>query len=200
MSTARVNGDLWGARARDWAELQEGQARALYHAVVDALGAGPGTALLNAGCGTGMGPRRSRPGAGRASLAPRPPRRSSPATARLRRRAGAGAGGGRGGAVDVPRRGHRGARAQQLGRRAAGDPTCGRGGGESRARRGRRAVDGAVAVRAGFRYLVARASGRRVSGHGRGAEIQHQPWPRRVSSACVLSATAGARLDSVVRV
>ena len=54
VSTAQVNGGLWGARARDWAELQEGQARALYDAVLDALQVGPGTALLDAGCGAGM--------------------------------------------------------------------------------------------------------------------------------------------------
>ncbi|GJG89322.1 hypothetical protein tb265_45030 [Gemmatimonadetes bacterium T265] len=54
MTTAQVNGDLWGARARDWAEWQEGQARALYDAVFDALRVGPGLTLLDAGCGAGM--------------------------------------------------------------------------------------------------------------------------------------------------
>ncbi|HEY0778199.1 MAG TPA: methyltransferase domain-containing protein, partial [Gemmatirosa sp.] len=53
--TASVNGDLWGTRARDWADVQEGQARALYDAVLDALAIGRGTRLLDAGCGAGMG-------------------------------------------------------------------------------------------------------------------------------------------------
>ena len=52
--TASVNGGLWGARARDWADVQEGQARALYDAVLEALAIGRGTRLLDAGCGAGM--------------------------------------------------------------------------------------------------------------------------------------------------
>jgi SAM-dependent methyltransferase len=45
---------LWGARPRDWARLQEGQARPLYEAVLDALGAGSGTEHLDVGCGAGL--------------------------------------------------------------------------------------------------------------------------------------------------
>ncbi len=52
--TAPVNGGLWGARARDWADVQEGQARALYDAVLEAIAVGRGTRLLDAGCGAGM--------------------------------------------------------------------------------------------------------------------------------------------------
>ena len=52
--TASVNGGLWGARARDWADVQEGTARALYDAVLDAIAIGRGTRLLDVGCGAGM--------------------------------------------------------------------------------------------------------------------------------------------------
>jgi SAM-dependent methyltransferase len=52
--TALVNDGLWGARARDWADVQEGQARALYDAVLEAIAVGRGTQLLDAGCGAGM--------------------------------------------------------------------------------------------------------------------------------------------------
>jgi SAM-dependent methyltransferase len=45
---------LWGARARDWADLMEGQMRPLYQAVLDATDIGPGTELLDAGCGAGL--------------------------------------------------------------------------------------------------------------------------------------------------
>ena len=53
-TTGAVNGGLWGARARDWAELQEGQCRPVYEAVLDRLKLGPGMAYLDAGCGAGM--------------------------------------------------------------------------------------------------------------------------------------------------
>jgi SAM-dependent methyltransferase len=52
--TAEANGRLWGARARDWAELQEGQCAAAFHAVLDHAGVGPGTRHLDVGCGAGM--------------------------------------------------------------------------------------------------------------------------------------------------
>ena len=52
--TAEANGRLWGARARDWAEVQEGQFAAAYHAVLDRMGVGPGARHLDAGCGAGM--------------------------------------------------------------------------------------------------------------------------------------------------
>jgi SAM-dependent methyltransferase len=54
MGTAPVQGPLWGSRARDWAEIQEGMLRPAYLAVFDALGVGPGTRSLDVGCGTGM--------------------------------------------------------------------------------------------------------------------------------------------------
>jgi len=54
MGTASVNGELWGTRARDWAELQEGQLRDAYVAVLDRLAVGHGMSLLDVGCGSGM--------------------------------------------------------------------------------------------------------------------------------------------------
>ncbi len=48
------NGRLWGAQARDWAQIQEGQFSAAYEAVLSALGVGPGTRLCDVGCGAGM--------------------------------------------------------------------------------------------------------------------------------------------------
>jgi SAM-dependent methyltransferase len=52
--TADMNGRLWGARARDWAEVQEGQCAAAFHAVLDHAGVGPGIRHLDVGCGAGM--------------------------------------------------------------------------------------------------------------------------------------------------
>ena len=51
--SAATNGDLWGTRARDWAELQEPQHRPFYEDAIRRLGIGSGTALLDVGCGTG---------------------------------------------------------------------------------------------------------------------------------------------------
>jgi SAM-dependent methyltransferase len=52
--SATVQGELWGARARDWAELQEPAHTAFYPPVFDAAGVGEGTSLLDAGCGSGV--------------------------------------------------------------------------------------------------------------------------------------------------
>ncbi len=52
--TADTNGRLWGARARDWAEVQEGQCAPAFRAVLDHAGVGPGTRHLDVGCGAGM--------------------------------------------------------------------------------------------------------------------------------------------------
>lgn len=57
--TAEQNGRLWGARARDWAEVQEGQFAAAYHAVLNRAGVRKGTRHLDAGCGAGMAARLS---------------------------------------------------------------------------------------------------------------------------------------------
>jgi SAM-dependent methyltransferase len=52
--TSAVNAPLWGSRARDWAELQEGQCRPVYLAAYERLGLGAGWTHLDAGCGAGM--------------------------------------------------------------------------------------------------------------------------------------------------
>jgi ubiquinone/menaquinone biosynthesis C-methylase UbiE len=52
--TSPANGRLWGARARDWAQVQEGQCSAAYEAVFDSLSLGPGTSYCDVGCGAGM--------------------------------------------------------------------------------------------------------------------------------------------------
>src|SRR3954451_23565050 len=52
--TADINGRLWGARAEDWANIQEPTFRAAYEAVLDRTGVGPGTHYLDVGCGSGM--------------------------------------------------------------------------------------------------------------------------------------------------
>ena len=49
-----ANGRIWGARAVDWAEIQEAQCAAGYHAVFDKVPVGSRTRLLDAGCGAGM--------------------------------------------------------------------------------------------------------------------------------------------------
>lgn len=52
--TSAQNGRLWGARAQDWADVQEGQFRTAYDAVFDACGLGQGTRYCDVGCGAGM--------------------------------------------------------------------------------------------------------------------------------------------------
>ncbi len=54
MGSSQLQGDLWGARAREWADLQESSFRGLYDAAFDAAGLGPGSALLDVGCGAGL--------------------------------------------------------------------------------------------------------------------------------------------------
>ncbi|MEZ5652810.1 MAG: class I SAM-dependent methyltransferase [Burkholderiaceae bacterium] len=53
-TTAAANGPLWGAKARDWAELQEVRFRPMYEAVFDRTGLGAGTRYLDVGCGAGL--------------------------------------------------------------------------------------------------------------------------------------------------
>jgi SAM-dependent methyltransferase len=54
MGTAQLQGSLWGARARDYAEITEQFGRPLYEAVFDAAGVEAGTWLLDVGCGPGL--------------------------------------------------------------------------------------------------------------------------------------------------
>jgi SAM-dependent methyltransferase len=51
--SAAVEGELWGARALDWA-LQEELGAALYAPVLDAARVSEGTRLLDVGCGSGV--------------------------------------------------------------------------------------------------------------------------------------------------
>src|SRR3954454_18427379 len=52
--TAANQSDLWGARPRDWAEVQEIQVRPLYDAVFDAVEVDQSTRMLDVGCGAGL--------------------------------------------------------------------------------------------------------------------------------------------------
>lgn len=52
--SGEANGPIWGARASDWALIQEPQCAAGYHAVLDKAPAGSNTRLLDVGCGAGM--------------------------------------------------------------------------------------------------------------------------------------------------
>ena len=52
--TAETNGRVWGARAHDWANIQEGTCRPVYLAVFDRIGLRSDTSYLDAGCGAGM--------------------------------------------------------------------------------------------------------------------------------------------------
>lgn len=54
MGTAQIQGRLWGARSRDYAAIAEGFFRPVYEAVFTAAGVGPGTRLLDVGCGPGL--------------------------------------------------------------------------------------------------------------------------------------------------
>lgn len=53
-TTSDANGRLWGARAQDWADIQEGTARAAYEAVLEHSLVQTGTQYLDIGCGSGM--------------------------------------------------------------------------------------------------------------------------------------------------
>lgn len=52
--SGEANGRIWGARAADWATIQEEQCAPAYHAVFDKAVVGSETRLLDAGCGAGM--------------------------------------------------------------------------------------------------------------------------------------------------
>ncbi|MDX6415236.1 MAG: hypothetical protein QOH23_2646 [Gaiellaceae bacterium] len=51
--TAQVQGELWSAKADDWAEVHEHNMRPVYDAVLDLVHAGPGVSILEVGCGSG---------------------------------------------------------------------------------------------------------------------------------------------------
>ncbi|HSE86528.1 MAG TPA: class I SAM-dependent methyltransferase [Candidatus Binatia bacterium] len=52
--TGKLNGRLWGARARDWAELQEPMTRPVYDAVFQRIEMDAQTNYLDVGCGSGL--------------------------------------------------------------------------------------------------------------------------------------------------
>ena len=51
--SAGVQGELWGARARDYAQFQEPQGRPLYEDALRRTGIGKGSTVLDVGCGPG---------------------------------------------------------------------------------------------------------------------------------------------------
>lgn len=53
MGSAAIQGELWGARARDWADVNEPAWRPIFEVAVKQAGAGPGKTLLDIGCGSG---------------------------------------------------------------------------------------------------------------------------------------------------
>ena len=54
MGTGKTQGQIWGARARDWADVQERVAIPMYEVVLRKAGTGPGSAVLDIGCGSGI--------------------------------------------------------------------------------------------------------------------------------------------------
>jgi SAM-dependent methyltransferase len=53
MGTAKIQGELWGARAEDFAALNEPAWREVFATALDAAGVGTGTRHLDIGCGAG---------------------------------------------------------------------------------------------------------------------------------------------------
>jgi SAM-dependent methyltransferase len=53
MGTGRIQGELWGARARDWAEANEPAWTPAFEAVLENAAVGPGLRYLDIGCGAG---------------------------------------------------------------------------------------------------------------------------------------------------
>jgi SAM-dependent methyltransferase len=53
-STMDMNGKLWGARAKDWADIQEGCCQGVYEEALNKVTLGRHTAVLDVGCGAGM--------------------------------------------------------------------------------------------------------------------------------------------------
>jgi SAM-dependent methyltransferase len=51
--TAQVQGELWSARADDWAAVHEHDMSPVYATVLDLAHAGPGVSILEVGCGSG---------------------------------------------------------------------------------------------------------------------------------------------------
>ncbi len=54
MGTATVQAQVWGVRARDWAEVQEGTFLPLFERVLDQTAVRSGSEVLDIGCGSGL--------------------------------------------------------------------------------------------------------------------------------------------------
>ena len=54
LGTAQAQGALWGARAREWADLQEAAFEPLYRDALEAAEVGEGNSVLDVGCGAGL--------------------------------------------------------------------------------------------------------------------------------------------------
>ena len=54
MGTAQIQGQLWGDRAREWADLHEIGFEPLYREALKAAGIRQGTTMLDVGCGSGL--------------------------------------------------------------------------------------------------------------------------------------------------
>src|SRR5712691_3052008 len=54
LGSAQEQGDLWGERAIDWADVQEVMVQPLYDVVLDRTGISADTTVLDVGCGSGM--------------------------------------------------------------------------------------------------------------------------------------------------
>jgi SAM-dependent methyltransferase len=54
MRTAQMQGELWSAQARNWANFLEAFHAPLYQSVFDRVGVSRGTRLLDVGCGAGL--------------------------------------------------------------------------------------------------------------------------------------------------
>lgn len=53
MGSAPVQRELWGVRAKDWSQIQEGTVVPLYQAALQEMRVGTDTTLLDVGCGAG---------------------------------------------------------------------------------------------------------------------------------------------------
>lgn len=53
MTSSTIQGELWGAAARDWAELFEPMSKPLWVSMIDSADVGQGTKFLDLGCGGG---------------------------------------------------------------------------------------------------------------------------------------------------
>lgn len=54
MGTANVQGQIWGSRAKDWADVQESVALPLFETVLQETALAKNTSVLDIGCGSGI--------------------------------------------------------------------------------------------------------------------------------------------------